>query len=77
MNRRVKASAAIAATALSLTLSAQAGASTTWVCDVPGEGLVTFVTASNAARHGIETANRRAGAVFHDQFGESCSVESG
>jgi hypothetical protein len=47
------------------------------VCDVPGEGTVVFVTAADAARHGIDTANARAGAVFHNQFGETCHVESG
>jgi hypothetical protein len=59
-----------------LTLSAPAGARTLWICDVPGEGLVTFVSAADAARHGIETANSRAGAVFHARFGETCHVES-
>jgi len=54
-----------------------AAASTKWVCDVPGEGLVTFVTAADAARHGIDTANNQAGVVFHDRFGEVCHVESG
>jgi hypothetical protein len=41
----------------------------------PGEGLKTFVTAADAARHGIDTANSRAGVVFHDRFGEVCHVE--
>jgi hypothetical protein len=57
--------------------SPKASADTRWVCDVPGEGLVTFVSAADAARHGIETANTRAGAVFHDRFGETCHVEFG
>ena len=57
--------------------SSNASASTRWVCDVPGEGLVTFVTAADAARHGIDTANSKAGVVFHDHFGETCHVESG
>jgi hypothetical protein len=43
-----------------------------WVCDVPGEGDVAFVTAADAAAHGIHTANAKAGQVFHDQFGEVC-----
>jgi hypothetical protein len=47
------------------------------VCDVPDVGTVTFVSAADAARHGIDTANTRAGTVFHDQFGETCHVESG
>jgi hypothetical protein len=73
-----KATAAIAAVtiSLSLTLSAQASASTRWVCDVPAEGLVVFVTAANAARHGIDTGNSTAGVTFHDRFGEVCHVES-
>jgi hypothetical protein len=36
---------------------------------------VTFVTAADAARHGIEQANSKAGVVFHDLFGEDCHVE--
>ena len=77
MSSRVRSFGALAAVALSLALSAQADAATTWVCDVPGEGLVTFVTAADAARHGIETANSKAGVVFHERFGETCHVESG
>ena len=46
------------------------------VCDVPGEGLVTFVSAPGAALHGISRANATAGQVFHDQFGEVCTVVS-
>jgi hypothetical protein len=45
-----------------------------WICDVPNEGLVTFVTAAEAARHGIDTANAYAGQVFFDKFGEQCTV---
>ena len=46
-----------------------------WVCDVPGEPEpVVFVTAAEAARHGIDTANNQAGQVFHDQVGEVCRV---
>jgi hypothetical protein len=33
------------------------------------------VTAADAARHGIDQANSRAGVVFHDRFGEVCHVE--
>jgi hypothetical protein len=62
---------------LPVIFSANASADTRWVCEVPDEGLVTFVTAANAARHGIDTANSRAGVVFHDRFGETCHVESG
>ena len=45
-----------------------------WVCDVPGEGSVTFVTAAEAARHGITQADSSAGQVFFNQFGEVCVV---
>ena len=76
MNRSSAAFVAIAAVAVPLALSAPAGASTNWVCDVPDEGLVTFVTAADAARHGLETANARAGQTFHDRFGETCHVQS-
>jgi hypothetical protein len=77
MKRRMKGFVAATAIALPLAVSAQAGASTLWVCDVPNEGLVTFVTAADAAGPGIATANSRAGAVFHERFGETCHVESG
>lgn len=62
---------------LALAIPAQAGVPRTvhWVCDVPDVGRVTFVTAAEAARHGIDTANRHAGQVFKDQFGEVCTVE--
>ncbi len=71
----ITAVAAIVLT-LTLTIPAQAGVPRTvhWVCDVPDVGLVTFVTAAEAARHGINTANNRAGQVFYDQFGEVCTV---
>jgi hypothetical protein len=71
------ASLVAAAIALPLVPSSQASARTLWICDVPGEGLVTFVSAADAARLGIETANSRAGVVFHARFGETCHVESG
>ena len=77
MNRHLRLGLATLAIALPLTLSAQASARTLWVCEVPNEGTVTFVTAADAARHGIDTANSRAGTVFHDRFGETCHVESG
>lgn len=77
MNRRFKGLVGTVAIALALALSAQASASTLWICDVPGQGLVTFVTAADAARHGIDTANSRAGVVFNERFGETCHVESG
>jgi hypothetical protein len=77
MNGQAKAAVAAIAIAVPFVLSAQASASTKWICDVPNEETVTFVTAADAARHGIETANMRAGTVFHDRFGETCHVESG
>ena len=77
MNGHVKLAIASLAIALPLALTAKASAATRWVCDVPGEGPVVFVTAADAARHGIDTANARAGVVFHDRFGETCHVESG
>jgi hypothetical protein len=45
-----------------------------WVCNVPGEGLVTFVSVSDAARHGIDLANAHAGQTFNRQFAEECTV---
>lgn len=45
-----------------------------WVCDVPGEGTVVFVSAADAARHGIDTANAHAGQTFNRNFGEVCTV---
>ena len=77
MNRHVRVGVAALAMAGALALSAQASARTLWVCDVPGEGTVTFVSAADAALHGINTANTKAGTVFHDRFGEVCQVESG
>ena len=77
MNTQVRVSVATLATAVPLVLSAPASARTLWVCDVPNEGTVTFVSAADAAWHGIDTANTKAGTVFHDQFGETCQVESG
>jgi ABC-type sugar transport system substrate-binding protein len=75
MGRSVKAVVAAVALAMALAFPAAAGARTNWVCEVPGEGTVTFVSAADAARHGIEKANSTAGVVFHDQFGEDCHVE--
>jgi hypothetical protein len=69
----------VAAVVLTLTLMipAQAGVPRTviWRCVVPGEAEpVDFVTAAEAARHGINTANAHAGQVFHLNFGEDCTV---
>lgn len=77
MKRPIKTMVAAIALALALALPAAAGAKTgdvKWVCVVNGEP-VTFVSAPEAARYGIDTANSRAGVVFHDQFGEECHVE--
>src|SRR2546427_131141 len=49
-------------------------ASVKWIGNAPGEGAVTFVPAADAGLHGINTANTKAGQVFHDKFGEECRV---
>ena len=77
MKRFIRTMAVVIALILSFPISAQATPPDTvqWVCDVPGEPEpVVFVTAAEAARHGIDTANNHAGQVFHDQFGEVCTV---
>jgi hypothetical protein len=38
---------------------------------------VTFVSAADAALHGITQANSKAGVVFNQQFGEVCDVVPG
>jgi len=76
--RRVRfAMVGTAILSLSLVPAALAGQarSVLWVCDVPREGLVTFVTAAEAARHGIDTADAHAGQTFNLRFGEVCTVE--
>ena len=75
MQRAVMAMVAAVALALALAFPAAAGARTEWVCVVDGEPVV-FVSAANAARHGIETANSKAGVVFLQKFGEVCSVRT-
>ena len=77
MKRFFRTVAAAIVFTLALTNPAQARVPRTvhWVCDVPDVGLVTFVTAAEAARHGIDTANNHAGQVFRDQFGEMCTVK--
>ena len=72
MQRAVMAVVAAVALTLALAFPAGAGARTEWVCVVDGEPVI-FVSAADAARHGIETANSRAGLVFL-KFGEVCSV---
>jgi hypothetical protein len=76
MKRLIKTVVAAVVLALTLVVPAQAGTPRTviWRCDVPGVGSVDFVTVAEAARHGINTANDRAGQVFLDQFGEVCTV---
>lgn len=74
MAGRIKAVGTVAAVTLFLAWPAPAGANVNWVCDVPGEGPVTFVSVSDAARHGIDTANAHAGQTFNRNFGEVCTV---
>jgi hypothetical protein len=51
-----------------------------WICLVPQPPpappeTVTFVSAPERARDGINQANTKAGVVFNEQFGEVCHVE--
>lgn len=73
--RRIGATVGALAGMLVMAWPAPAGASVMWVCNVPGEGDVTFVTVADAARHGIDTANAHAGQTFNLRFGEVCRVE--
>ena len=77
MMGRIKPVGAATAATLLLAWPASAGASVKWDCDVPGEGPVTFVSVSDAARHGIDTANAHAGQTFNRKFGEVCTVVQG
>jgi hypothetical protein len=70
----IKALGTATAVTLFLAWPASAGANVKWVCDVPGEGPVTFVSVPDAARHGIDTANAHAGQTFNRKFGEVCTV---
>lgn len=74
MTRRITALAGATSATLLLAWPASAAASVKWVCDVPGEGQVTFVSVADAARHGIDTANAHAGQTFFRNFGEVCTV---
>jgi hypothetical protein len=80
VKRPVKAMVAAIALILTLAVTAPVGAQTgavKWVCTVDGVD-VTFVSAPEAALHGITQADSRAGVVFETQFGEeNCHVESG
>jgi len=77
MKRLTSTIAVAIALTLSLAIPSQAkpASQVQWVCIVPGEPEpVVFVTAAEAARHGIDTANAHADQVFYDQFGELCTV---
>ena len=72
---------AVSVSVVGLALTPPANASVTksvqWVCQVPEDGgytEVVFVSAPEAARHGITQANTRAGQTFTTQFGEICTV---
>jgi hypothetical protein len=71
----------VAAIALALALPAGAGARTIWRCEVPQQDgttiTVDFVSAADAAKYGITTANNHAGKTFIRNFGEECTVVSG
>jgi hypothetical protein len=78
MKRLFTAFIAAIALTLGVALPASAGAQTCavrWICNVPGEGDVTFVSAPAAAEHGIVRANDRAGTLAFTMFGEVCRVE--
>ena len=77
MRRLVKLAVAVGALTLLLALPGGAEARTLWLCTPPGEDERTFVSAADAALDGITRANETAGAVFGQQFGESCRVDTG
>jgi hypothetical protein len=74
MKRQAKAATGGIAFVLAMAWPSSAGARVNWVCDVPGEGTVVFVSAADAARHGLDTANAHAGQTFNRNFGEVCTV---
>jgi hypothetical protein len=78
VKRLIKAVVPASVLALMLVLPAHAAVEKTvkWVCDVPGEGLVTFVSAPGTAVHGINMANAHAGETSRNNFGEECTVVS-
>jgi hypothetical protein len=77
MKRPVKAIIAASALALTLAFPVGAGANTKWICTVDGVPTV-FVSAGDAAIHGLTQADATAGTVFETQFGEeNCHIESG
>jgi hypothetical protein len=75
MKRLVTTTVVGAALTLALAPPAGAGLRTHWVCDVGEPPPVVFVSADDHAYDGISKANTKAGAVFAQQFGESCTVE--
>lgn len=64
------------AAAFVLVWPAGAAAETRWVCELPGGETRVFVSAADAALHGITQANSKAGATFNRLFGETCHVEN-
>jgi hypothetical protein len=75
MKRSFKVFVAVVALTLTLALPASAGARTKWLCTPLGGDEVTFVSAADAAFHGISRANERAGLLaFNRLFGEQCTV---
>jgi hypothetical protein len=77
MKRRLAGLIGGIALVLAVALPSSAGANVNWVCNVPGEGTVVFVSAAGAARHGLDTANAHAGQTFNRNFGEVCTVVVG
>jgi hypothetical protein len=76
MKRPLEAIAAVGVLALALVFPAGAGARTEWICTVEGDQVV-FVSAADAALHGLPKADSKAGVVFENQFGEvNCHIES-
>jgi hypothetical protein len=70
---------AFAALGLAATLSSPVQAdpparTVVWQCELEDGEVVDFVVVPEAARHGIERADSRAGEVFAERFGEDCRV---
>ena len=75
MARWIKGMAAAGALTVALAFPAGAGARTQWICTVDGEQVV-FVSAGDAAHHGLTIADSKAGVVFETKFGDvDCHVE--
>jgi hypothetical protein len=81
MRRFVLVVVAAIALTVALALPAGAGARAIWRCEVPQPDgttvTVDFVSAADAAKYGITTANNHAGKTFSRNFGEECTVVSG